>query len=453
MYSTAPVSPRLLLTALILGAVPALAATIAAPELLQRVEAGTLGWHNLRLAAFLSHPAALAALGAEAPCPPPAADLRELATQLTHWGRAVPIRAALSCAESLVGWVEQHGTPLEPVREALAAARAWVEAPSFEQADRARALIDGARTALEAVPGPQAFARSVLLAVRWALLAIEPGRAHGFDCGLCQDALEHTGNALSAAFGGQGSSPQLVTPLVLGVIRRELLPWALESAPALTAYSGVQAPRTRRHAEALPAVWDPQEALAGLPWCGSVELQDQPLAARIARGELSRERVELAAFLGHEPARRLLGLTAPSAVDEPWLRGLPLWGPAACGRVVLLSLSFAFEDAEEEPSQDEVTAFLQQARRTLSAGLSSASRAKLKEASRAVKPGYSYEQRMDSLVGALCYDVLLSMKDEPSEQALRRAMQRIASEVSDPAELERTARRGLLEWALGLPCP
>ncbi|MAW62237.1 MAG: hypothetical protein CMJ94_15580 [Planctomycetes bacterium] len=36
MDSTAPVSPRLLLTALILGAVPALAATIAAPELLQR---------------------------------------------------------------------------------------------------------------------------------------------------------------------------------------------------------------------------------------------------------------------------------------------------------------------------------------------------------------------------------------------------------------------------------
>lgn len=62
------------------------------------------------------------------------------------------------------------------------------------------------------------------------------------------------------------------------------------------------------------------------------EAEAARLRARLERGELPRERLTLAAFLGHEPSRRALG-RAEDADEEPaptlefWGRRLARWGP------------------------------------------------------------------------------------------------------------------------------
>ncbi len=59
------------------------------------------------------------------------------------------------------------------------------------------------------------------------------------------------------------------------------------------------------------------------------------LAARLRTGELARERVELAAWLGHAPARRVLGEAAPAGEHVPWER----WAAAldAAGKAVVVT--------------------------------------------------------------------------------------------------------------------
>jgi hypothetical protein len=70
--------------------------------------------------------------------------------------------------------------------------------------------------------------------------------------------------------------------------------------------------------------WEHYSRLAEL----SVETAVDHLTARVERGELGQEELELAAYCGHAPARRILGEAAPSVPEAPgaWLEGAPKVG-------------------------------------------------------------------------------------------------------------------------------
>lgn len=69
----------------------------------------------------------------------------------------------------------------------------------------------------------------------------------------------------------------------------------------------------------------------------SPEEEARWLLERARTGELPGERLALAAWLGHAPARLALGGHAPHAPQEleSWVRGLGRWGPEALARAAL----------------------------------------------------------------------------------------------------------------------
>ncbi|MGE0708658.1 MAG: hypothetical protein AB7N76_12430 [Planctomycetota bacterium] len=69
---------------------------------------------------------------------------------------------------------------------------------------------------------------------------------------------------------------------------------------------------------------------------GDRDAQAALLLERLRRGELPLERLRLAAFLGHEPARVALGEDAPSPPGElaEWGAALGAWGPEVAGRAL-----------------------------------------------------------------------------------------------------------------------
>lgn len=61
------------------------------------------------------------------------------------------------------------------------------------------------------------------------------------------------------------------------------------------------------------------------------------LAERVRAGTLAPDRLRLAAYLGHPPAREALGDEAPVLREDPdsWIRGLADWGPQAWVRAAI----------------------------------------------------------------------------------------------------------------------
>jgi nucleotide-binding universal stress UspA family protein len=120
----------------------------AEAELLARgLRAGELDLELLRLAAYLGHAPAQAALGDRAPRAP--LGLESFARGLEPWGPPAWTRAALGAARTALAFWEERHTDLAP-REALAAAEAWITSPSDALADQAQALGQACYELLEA---------------------------------------------------------------------------------------------------------------------------------------------------------------------------------------------------------------------------------------------------------------------------------------------------------------
>lgn len=75
---------------------------------------------------------------------------------------------------------------------------------------------------------------------------------------------------------------------------------------------------------------------------GSIEDEAALLLARVRAGDLAPDQLTLAAYCGHEAARRLLGEEAPTAPDVHqregllrWAMGLRRWGREACVRAAV----------------------------------------------------------------------------------------------------------------------
>jgi len=110
----------------------------AEAELLARgLRSGELDPERLRLAAYVGHDPARAALGDLAP--PSPLDLETFARGLEPWGPEAWTRAALGAARtSAKFWSERH-TELLPA-QALSAVAAWIASPSDALAEEASAL-------------------------------------------------------------------------------------------------------------------------------------------------------------------------------------------------------------------------------------------------------------------------------------------------------------------------
>jgi hypothetical protein len=88
---------------------------------------------------------------------------------------------------------------------------------------------------------------------------------------------------------------------------------------------------------------------------GDLEAQARLLRERLRAGDLTQGRLELAAYLGHEPARVALGPTAP---DEPadlnaLAGGLQKWGPPAVLRAVAAATRSFVDQANDTPRTRE----------------------------------------------------------------------------------------------------
>lgn len=109
----------------------------AEAELLARgLRAGEVDPERVRLAAYLGHEPARAALGEAAPRTP--GELESFVRGLEPWGPEAWTRAALGAAETaLAFWEERHTDPTP--REALQASAAWIESPEDTLAEQAAA--------------------------------------------------------------------------------------------------------------------------------------------------------------------------------------------------------------------------------------------------------------------------------------------------------------------------
>ncbi|MCW8140066.1 MAG: hypothetical protein KIT58_14300 [Planctomycetota bacterium] len=102
-------------------------------------------------------------------------------------------------------------------------------------------------------------------------------------------------------------------------------------------------------------------------WRESRAVEDEAayLLERVRVGELSPERLELAAHCGHEAARRATGASADHGRHdlEEWLSALEAWGPAVCVRahVILALLVLPWYEAEH-PTDDSQSRALEAAR-------------------------------------------------------------------------------------------
>jgi hypothetical protein len=100
--------------------------------------------------------------------------------------------------------------------------------------------------------------------------------------------------------------------------------------------------------------WDSYSRLAEL----NVEAAADYLRARVERGDLEREKLELAAYCSHEPARLVLGEEAPEVPEdlEEWADRFRDWGHSTAVYIGVtaarLSLSFCWDRASCSPVGD-----------------------------------------------------------------------------------------------------
>ena len=107
---------------------------------------------------------------------------------------------------------------------------------------------------------------------------------------------------------------------------------------------------------------DPQLRELERRWSRSGDPSDEErlIAARLRAGELTRAQVELAAYVDHAPARRVLGDAAPAGFPygdfrgelERWVRGLKPYHRLACPRAAAAAARVAIGTWSAKPPTD-----------------------------------------------------------------------------------------------------
>lgn len=87
---------------------------------------------------------------------------------------------------------------------------------------------------------------------------------------------------------------------------------------------------------------------------GDAEAEPALLLERVRQGLLDPARLELAAYLGHPPARQALLERAPEASGdlEAWVRGLADWGPGAWVRAAVAAARLVLPSWEQRGLED-----------------------------------------------------------------------------------------------------
>lgn len=237
----------------------------------ERLRRGDLAVERVELAAFVNHGPARTVLGDAAPT--------GLYAPFRRWAATFDLAGRIALARVAADLVDQELAELdrEPdgrLPEALAAARAWCRCPCPTHESLAS----------EWVPAIEALANDLL--GEGQFLEAIPCESLREACQIPRATSEELGKILSS--------------LALAPEAGALTPWALGEG----------------HAHC-PAQDDP------------IAAEGRYLAHRIKVGDLSRERVELAAYAGYLPAAQAVELEPPSEDPAAWVAGLSRWGPDA----------------------------------------------------------------------------------------------------------------------------
>lgn len=184
---------------------------------------------------------------------------------------------------------------------------------------------------------------------------------------------------------------------------------------------------------------------------GDQQAEARGLLERVRRGELARERLELAAYLGHAVARlahgdRIFGAAAEAGlVDfEAWVRGLDQW-PGALVRAALAAARCAQVEwiGTHSTASWEVT------------GVEAAIAAAETLVATPGKPGEDIARLAhDELPDFAYYAALAVMGDQTNGNPFRRSLCAIlpngesASQVAGTSAVREAIRDALIPWAL-----
>lgn len=269
--------------------------------LVERMRTSVVARSRVEIAAYLGHAPAMSALGDATPV-----------GEYAPWGRW---RAALDEAArapfvrlaALRRFSERVDDPVaSSVEAASVALKAWLACPCEADRAAARPALDGLEGELWDLPSSVYRRASELRDLLRAIVADVEESDERDDLAFVVVSLQLVRNGLELDRDQRAA-------------REELVRWALGPAHAFMA--------------------------------GPVGDERAFLSTRLASGELTRERVEVAAYARSEPARELLGWPVTAPVEPvPWILGLARWSPTWA----LRALAEVAGNTRGEPTRDDL---------------------------------------------------------------------------------------------------
>ena len=181
---------------------------------------------------------------------------------------------------------------------------------------------------------------------------------------------------------------------------------------------------------------------------GSVEDEAAYLRERVRVGDLTQERLELAAYCGHEGAKRSVNLSGVPLLNFlDWTLGLGRWGETA---TTFAALTLAEAVLPFVPG-DQVASCLGAiaAKRSLISSPCHSSHGQLSEAMTSLRPGL-HQGIAAVYLACQCPEVPRDVDPQGGGACLRSTAQ-AAARVVDQEHLRGRVAKLLQEWALGNP--
>jgi hypothetical protein len=183
---------------------------------------------------------------------------------------------------------------------------------------------------------------------------------------------------------------------------------------------------------------------------GSPDDEAAYLKERVRVGDLTQERLELAAYCGHEGARRAVRGSLPGATTGAveWTRHLGRW-PEAAAVAAVAAARMAVETVDLDDSSGARPEQILGAVRAAEAAVTQPTQESLgaaRGAAEALPRGFTPEASRNALLAARYCAQAAGRSDDP--RAAHQAVFHAAAALKDPSALDATVRFRVSNWAL-----
>ena len=181
---------------------------------------------------------------------------------------------------------------------------------------------------------------------------------------------------------------------------------------------------------------------------GSPDDEAAYLLERVRVGNLTQERLELAAYCGHEGARRATQSTLGQAMGAlDWVQHLDHWpGTAAIAAVVAARFAVKAVDLDDAPADAEQILRVLRAAETALSRPTQESLRTARDAAEALPRGFTPEASTNAVLSARFCALAAGRSEDPRDAY--RAVFHAAAACKDLSALHATIRCGLSNWAL-----